>query len=236
MKNNLFTLFALLISVILFSACTKTNYVGKYESAKIVTKDKIITNDEYKLECNDRIGTAFQFEILDDNSGYIRLDSDNIINFKYQIKDDDKLLFELEPNNSQLTEINGYIEDSQIQLKLNDSIIYFDKTTSFEGDLTLWGEHILCLAPSNTDSLESNNNILESNVEPETNTAIIPDITNYSESDAIQSLKDSGFIPKVHPIYDNNQNIEIGNVVKTEPTFGTEYPINEIVIVYIKSK
>lgn len=225
------------ISALILSSCGSSEYVGKWASVKISKEGKTIEKNEYKTQTDESIDTFFQFELMKDGTGYIRLDSENTIDFEWNI-DKDGITLNLEKDNvSHYEKIYGEIDGDNIILDINkDTKIYLDKVDEFKGDATFWGTSMLTLV-DDSFSGKLNDSVSSSSDESESMKAsIIPDITKYSEDDAIKAIEEKGFIPIVRPIYSDDNNISDNCVVKTEPEAGTEYITGNEVIIYINHR
>jgi serine/threonine-protein kinase len=61
----------------------------------------------------------------------------------------------------------------------------------------------------------------------------VPNVTGLSQDEALQRLQDDGFVPRL--FFEPSDTVEIGNVVRTDPTFGTEVEEGSTIEVYVSS-
>ncbi len=61
----------------------------------------------------------------------------------------------------------------------------------------------------------------------------VPNVTGISQDEALQRLQDDGFL--VRTFFESNDEVEPGNVIRTEPTFGTEVEEGSTIDVYVSS-
>ncbi len=61
----------------------------------------------------------------------------------------------------------------------------------------------------------------------------VPNVTGLSQDEALQRLQDDGFL--VRPLFEPSDTVEVGFVIRTDPTFGTEVEEGSSIDVYISS-
>ncbi|HSO49920.1 MAG TPA: Stk1 family PASTA domain-containing Ser/Thr kinase, partial [Acidimicrobiia bacterium] len=61
----------------------------------------------------------------------------------------------------------------------------------------------------------------------------VPNVTGLSQDEALQRLQDDGFVPRL--FFEPSDTVEVGNVIRTDPTFGTEAEEGSTVDVYVSS-
>jgi serine/threonine-protein kinase len=62
---------------------------------------------------------------------------------------------------------------------------------------------------------------------------VVPNVTGIAQDEALQRLQDDGFVPRL--FFEPSETVEVGNVIRTEPIFGTEAPLGSTVEVYVSS-
>lgn len=92
---------------------------------------------------------------------------------------------------------------------------------------------IICEQTPNADEVVKEGYTIRVVVSSGLNTAIVPDVTNLTEEEALQRLQEEGF--EATPVSLFSQEVDAGLVVRTDPEANSEVKKSEVIRVYVSS-